>query len=61
MIKEQGNLTSLEDAAGLAEGYDPQGASVGAELQAVPEAARHLDRRLEQGLQLSPVKATDRS
>ena len=57
MIKEQGNLTSLKVPPVLAKGYDPNKVkSWVPELQAVPGAARSLDRGLEPGLQLSPVR-----
>jgi iron(III) transport system substrate-binding protein len=56
MIKEQGNLTSLKVPPVLAQRLRPeQGEVVGAELQAVPGAARGVDRGLEPGLQLPPV------
>ena len=56
MIKEQGNLTSLKVPPVLRQGLRPeQGEVLGAELQAIPGAARGLDRGLEQDLQLPPV------
>jgi hypothetical protein len=46
----------VESAAGAGQGLRPeQGEVMGAELQAVPGAARDVDRGLEPGLQLPPV------
>ena len=57
MIKEQGNLTSLKVPPAARQGLRPeQGEVLGAELQAVPGAARGLDRGLEQDLQLPASK-----
>ena len=56
MIKEQGNLTSLKKAPVYPRRLRSQGGEgVAAELRAVREAARELDRGVEQDLRLSAV------
>ena len=55
-INKLGNITSLKDAAVLPQGLGSQGGQgLGAELRAVREAARALDRGVEQDLRLSSV------
>ena len=60
MIKELGNLTSLKKAPVYPEGLRSQGGQgLGAEFRPVREAARRLDRGMEQDLRLSPVSGAD--